>query len=197
MRLAQTGRVWARHSLTGHLSGLRWPDGAVKFPGCLYITAFAKRMCQFGICFEYASVPGRIQWPSGAKELSRIHSNTAALVDHKRDPAIARNGQQRRFHGISAVSQLGNPADGGFGVLPIRNHFWARHVIWALKLVVGLAAQLSEVPPWVLAARVALSVPMCSIHSSINSWLFTNNQATHAMSSIPSSKVCIAHLPPL
>ena len=81
-------------------------------------------------------------------------------MDLKRDPGIARNGQHRRFHGISIVSQLGNPADGGFGVLPIRQHVWARHAMWALKLVKGLAVQLLEVPPWVLAARVALSLPM-------------------------------------
>ena len=164
----------------------------------LPITAFARGCANSAYAMSMLLFQAEFSGLPRATELSRIQSNAAALVDHKRDPAVSRNGQQRRFHGISAVNQLGNPADGGFGVLPIRQHIWSRHAMWALKLVQGLAAPLSEVPPWVLAARVALSGPMRSVHPiAIFGWKPSIRQLVQCPPPLRRMFESIAHLPPL
>ena len=81
----------------------------------LPITAFARGCANSAYALSMLLSQAEFSGLPRAIELSRIQSNTAALVDHKRDPAMARNGQQRRFHGISVVSQLGKQQMGVSG----------------------------------------------------------------------------------
>ena len=56
--------------------------------------------------------------------LARLEKATAALVDHAADPT---QPSRRLFAGVNASLQRGRPADGGFGVLALREHIHARH----------------------------------------------------------------------
>ena len=126
--------------------------------------------------------------------LSRLQSQVAALVDHKRDPA---NQGPRRFHGISAVNQLGNPAVGGFGVLAVAEHVAARHAVWGLRLVEGLALPVADQKPWVTAARVTLPRE-CRVNPlALFAWRPTSRQLSQLP--LPLRRMCegIALLPSL
>ena len=112
---------------------------------------------------EYCGLPPE-------QSLNAMLSAHAALVDHNQDPAKRGQGP-RRFSGIAAKNQTGNPASGGFGVLPLREHMAARYTMWWLRLLKGLVAPLAEQAPWVTVARVALKVLMGGLRpSAIIGW---------------------------
>jgi len=83
--------------------------------------------------------------------LNRLEKATAALVDRAADPT---QPSRRRVAGVSASLQHSRPADGGFGVLALREHIHARHALWAVKFVMARAA--GEQTPWVLLAQQQL-----------------------------------------
>jgi hypothetical protein len=85
-------------------------------------------------------------------ELMKVERQVSALVDAKRSPA---DQEGRGFFGVSAVNQLGSPRVGGFGVLPLRQHVMARHVVWARRLALALLAD--KVPPWAQLVRFELA----------------------------------------
>lgn len=82
-----------------------------------------------------------------ATHLDRLDRITAKLVDRGAAP----NDRAPRFAGLAGWLLPGRPAEGGFGVLPWREHITSRHAWWALHLIVGPA----EVP-WIAVARALL-----------------------------------------
>ena len=77
--------------------------------------------------------------------LAPLQAHVAKLVDTGRGP-FHPNATERVFRGVSLENQFGSPRIGGFGVLPLRHHILARHVVWALRLAVALL--MDSVPLW-------------------------------------------------
>ena len=74
-----------------------------------------------------------------------LQAHVAKLVDTGRGP-FHPNAAERVFRGVSLENQFGSPRHGGFGVLPLRHHIVARHVVWAVRLAV--ATLMQPVPLW-------------------------------------------------
>ena len=131
-----------------------------------------------------------------APVVQRLQSKIAALVDHQKDPA---EDAPRRFHGVAAIHQLGSPASGGFGVLPLAQHLAARHAVLGLRLALGLAARGTERPPWVNVACMALRRLLGSEPHpvAIFGWRPSGSQLLHCPPSLKRIFNGIAQLPPL
>lgn len=56
---------------------------------------------------------------------------TAKLVDSSRPPSSS----NRRFAGLKKTLLAAPPRSGGFGSLPWKQHIYARHAVWALRLI--------------------------------------------------------------
>ena len=82
--------------------------------------------------------------------IAPVQAHVAKLVDTGRGPPHP-NATERVFRGVSLENQFGSPRIGGFGVLPLRHHILARHVVWALRLAVALLK--SPVPLWARILR--------------------------------------------
>lgn len=80
--------------------------------------------------------------------LQQLIKATARLVDKGKPPTFT----GRCFGGVSADMLVGNPKEGGFGVMPLREHVQARHAMWAVRLMQG-----SPQVPWVHVARHILT----------------------------------------
>ena len=74
-----------------------------------------------------------------------LQAHVAKLVDTGRGPSHP-DATERVFRGVSLENQFGSPRLGGFGVLPLRHHILARHVVWAVRLAVALLSH--PVPLW-------------------------------------------------
>ena len=133
-----------------------------------------------------------------ATELSRIQSNTSSWWITRGIRQQPETDSAPSMACTSAANQLGkHPTDARPGVLPIQQHVWARHTMWALKLVCGLAAPPSEVPPWILAAGVALCGVTRSMHSiPILGWKGTTRQLVQCPPPLCRMFGSIAHLSP-
>jgi hypothetical protein len=79
--------------------------------------------------------------------VQRLDSATAKLVDRQQSPEDTRH----LFPGVSSDMLVGHPRDGGFGVLPWRQHILARHAVWAVKLMQG-----HDEIAWVHLARLLM-----------------------------------------
>ena len=125
--------------------------------------------------------------------LSRLQSQVAALVDHKRDPA---GHGPRQFHGIAAANQFGTPAAGGFGVLALAEHVAVRHAMWGLRLVQGLSVPVADHKPWVRAAWLALPLRCSANPLSVFAWRPSSRQLLDLP--MPLRRICegTALLPP-
>ena len=91
---------------------------------------------------EYDDVPSDAQ-------LRTLQAAVARLVDRGEAHDAAFHG----FPGVKAELLAGQPARGGFGVLPWREHIVARHAWWGAQL---LSAPVDSVVPWVCLARAML-----------------------------------------
>jgi hypothetical protein len=87
-------------------------------------------------------------------ELQDIIKKEAELVDGR----CKRAGQRHpiRLTGISAEKQVGPPSQGGFGVLPLREHIRARHARWGLRLACSGTTPPDQIKWWMRAARELL-----------------------------------------
>ena len=90
---------------------------------------------------EFGGVPGDAV-------LQRLSSKTARLVDGGRAPADTRPLPTGVPHALLA----GGPLEGGFGLLPWRQHILARHAVWGVRLITAAALPPEEQPPWVVVA---------------------------------------------
>ena len=95
---------------------------------------------------EFAGMP-TLPAPRGRlmDAIAPLQAHVAKLVDTGRGPYHP-NATERVFRGVSLENQFGSPRLGGFGVLPLRQHILARHVVWAVRLSVALL--LDTVPLW-------------------------------------------------
>jgi len=95
---------------------------------------------------EFAGLPP-------ADIISQLEKATTQLVDRKLAPAST----ERRFPALTHDMLIGHPRAGGFGSLPWRQHILARHVMWAVRLMLG-----NEATPWVSLARSLLLPAGCT-----------------------------------
>jgi hypothetical protein len=96
-----------------------------------------------------------------------LEQAVAKLIDR----GMAPDAEGRAFAGVKASLLAGRPADGGFGMLPWRQHIIARHAWWGAQL---LTAPADTTLPWVQLGRAMLSAalpaalswpgPLCFIH---------------------------------
>ena len=90
-------------------------------------------------------------------QLSILERNVQYFVDtgvsHSQPPSLPAHRPTRGLH-----HQLlyGRPADGGFGLLPLRQHILARHAVWASRLLQALTQPLAQQPQWATIASVLL-----------------------------------------
>ena len=100
--------------------------------------------------------------------VDQLVKDTAALVD--RPDAVP---GEPCLTGIAAECMPGPPREGGFGLLPLRQHVQARHAWWALTFV-REAVTAARPAPWVVAALALLRVcapaasPLCLLTSPLN-----------------------------
>jgi hypothetical protein len=87
-------------------------------------------------------------------QLQEVIKKEAELVDGR----CMRAGQRHpvRLTGVSAEKQVGPPSQGGFGVLPLREHIRARHARWGLRLACSGTTPPDQLKWWVRAARELL-----------------------------------------
>lgn len=69
-------------------------------------------------------------------QLNSITALQQRVVDVQLPPDKPRGPGQYET-GISAELMVGQPPEGGFGVLPLQEHVRARHLMWAVRLVAG------------------------------------------------------------
>jgi len=86
--------------------------------------------------------------PPSGQQCQALTASVAKLADRGRSP----ESHDRVFSGVNAVMLQGKPADGGFGVLPWREHILARHAWWGAKFV----ASALTAEPWILLGRAKL-----------------------------------------
>ena len=87
--------------------------------------------------------------PPSGQQCQDLTAAVAKLVDRGQSP----ESRERVFSGVNAVMLQGKPADGGFGVLPWKEHILARHAWWGAKFV---AAPALTAEPWILLGRAKL-----------------------------------------
>lgn len=87
-----------------------------------------------------------------ANVVAQLETITGRLVDRKQPPECRR----RRFAGVAGRLLVGHPTLGGFGALPWREHILARHAMWGVRLVTGVAST-----PWIHVARALLAPAQC------------------------------------
>ena len=118
----------------------------------LCISAFGRAFAASSYALSCLLYTAEFSGPPKITELTKVERQVAALVDAKRGPD---DRDARGFCGVSAANQLGSPCIGGFGVLPLRQHVMARHVVWAVRLALALLAD--RIPPWAQLARFELT----------------------------------------
>ena len=91
--------------------------------------------------------------PAPAPVVNTIVSYTRGVVDWAQAP-----GERRRFPGLAYDMATSQPAAGGFGLLPYREHTQARHAWWAARLLSCAAGMGGARRQW--WARV------CSLHAA-------------------------------
>ena len=155
----------------------------------LPFTAFAREYAKSAYALSMLLFQAEFSGLPRATELSRIQSNTAALVDHKRDPAIARNGQQLRslWHIRSESAQ--EPSRWGFRGTPDPSTCLGAPCIMGFES--GLRTGSPTVRGLALGTGSKCGAQRANAQHTTNCkiWLETNSLATHAMSSTPSSNV--------
>ena len=163
----------------------------------LPFTAFAREYAKSAYALSMLLFQAEFSGLPRATELSRIQSNTAALVDHKRDPAIARNGQQLRslWHIRSESAQ--EPSRWGFRGTPDPSTCLGAPCNVVSEIGQRTGSPTVKSPALGTGSKSGAQRANAQHTPNRNIWLETNNQATHAMYSIPSSNVCTAHLPPI
>ena len=93
---------------------------------------------------EYAGLPP-------ARALKTLESQLAAAVER----SIAPGSGERGFAGVKAALLPGHPAEGGLGLLPLREHVRARWAAHACRLLAALADEAAPCAPgWRAAASV-------------------------------------------
>jgi hypothetical protein len=103
---------------------------------------------------EFSDIP-TLPAPRGrlVDAIAPLQAHVAKLVDTGRGP-FHPNATELVFRGVSLETQFGSPRLGGFGVLPLRQHILARHVVWALRLAVALL--MHQVPLWARILRAEI-----------------------------------------
>ena len=90
-------------------------------------------------------------WPEGV--VGRLERIGVKLVDRGLAPASCK----RALPGVSSALLTGPPREGGFGLLPWRQHVRARHARWGARLLEHLSSPaVDPQPPWVVAAAATL-----------------------------------------
>jgi exonuclease III len=82
--------------------------------------------------------------------LVALQREVGHLVDKGWAPQVV--GRRQGFTGVAAKMQVGNPKDGGCGVMPLKQHILARHAKWAVRMMTA-----SPDVPWVHVARHLVS----------------------------------------
>ena len=96
-----------------------------------------------------------------ASLLSGLESASLQMVGEREPPKHPLHHPcQSPAHHNSALTSLlvGNPKEGGFGLLPWRQHVIARHAVWGQRLVHGLLEPSPTSPLWIRAARAIFDV---------------------------------------
>ena len=90
-------------------------------------------------------------WPDGV--VGRLERASVKLVDRGLAPAL----RKRALPGVPSSLLTGAPREGGFGLLPWRQHVHARHARWGARLLAHLCSPGDNPqPPWVVAAAAIL-----------------------------------------
>ena len=90
-------------------------------------------------------------WPEGV--VGRLERASVKLVDRGLAPA----SRKRALPGVPSALLAGPPREGGFGLLPWRQHVCARHARWGAWLLKHLCSPGDDPPPpWVVAAEAIL-----------------------------------------
>lgn len=98
-------------------------------------------------------------------QLSLLERNVQYFVDtgvpHSRPPSLPAS---RPTRGLCHQLLYGRPAEGGFGLLPLRQHISARHAVWASRLLLALTQPVSRQPQWATIASVQLQQCCPGVH---------------------------------
>lgn len=105
----------------------------------------------------------------------------------------------RPTRGLHHQLLSGSPADGGFGLLPLRQHILARHAVWASRLLQALTHPHTPQPHWATLASLVLKQCVPRAHpvacillatSSTTSQLQTGHIAhVHMLHPIPAGPI--------
>lgn len=90
---------------------------------------------------EFAGLPP-------AEAMAQLQRHAARLVVTGKGPSDT----TRAFVGVKSELLQGHPRVGGFGAMPVRQHFVARHARWFARLLTA-----SDTVPWVHVARTSLA----------------------------------------
>ncbi len=91
---------------------------------------------------EFADLPTN-------QELRQLQRDLSSVVEHAADPCAP---PQRAFTGVRSQLLLGGAREGGFGLLPLREHITARHVAWGVRLLASLLEAEGRWHPWAALA---------------------------------------------
>ena len=110
-------------------------------------------------------------WPDSV--LHRLHSVSVKLVDRGLAPA----SRGRALPGVPSQLLVGAPRDGGFGLLPWKQHVHSRHARWGARLLARLCEpEGSPQPPWVVVAAAILKHLSCGATHPARVWLAVVDQ---------------------